>query len=91
MLEQVHTRRRAKRGAFAHVFAGESRESFTKSPQDLNLEHFSVDVNQDLCSSETYGFLLTLAFRAALRVPIGGPPCRTYTVYRHIPAGPNAP
>ena len=85
-----HKRRRAKRGAFVHLFAGESCESFARSAQDLNLEHIPVDIKEDLCSSETYGFSLTLALGAALRVIIGGPPCRTYTVCRHIPAGPNA-
>ena len=76
-------RRRAKRGAFVHVFAGESRESLTKGAQDLNLKHISVDIKEDMCSSETCGFLLTLALSAALQVLIGGPPCRTYTVCRH--------
>ena len=58
---------------------------------DLGLEHISVDLIEDLCSSETYGFSLSLSLSAVLRVLIGGPPCRTYTVCRHIPAGPDAP
>ena len=74
-----------------HLFAGESCESFAHNAQDLNLEHIPVDIKEDLCSSETCGFLLTLALSAALRVRIGGPPCRAYTLCRYIPAGPNAP
>ena len=81
MLRYRPKRRRAKGGAFVHLFAGESREAFTLSAQGLSLEHIPVGV-KDLCSSETYGFLLTLALSAALRVRIGGPPCRTYTVCR---------
>ena len=86
-----HKRRKARRGAFVHVFAGESKDSLVKCAHDLGLEHISVDIKEDLCPSETSGFLLSLALSAVLRVLIGGPPCRTYTVCRHIPAGPDAP
>ena len=86
-----HKRRRARRGALVHVFAGESKDSFAKCAHALGLEHISIDIREDLCSSDIYGFLLSLALGAALRVLIGGPPCRTYTLHRHIPAGPDAP
>ena len=86
-----HKCRRAKREAFVHLFAAESREAFKLSAQGRRLKHIPVDIKEDLCSAETHGFLLTLALSAALRVLIGGPPRRTYTVCRHIPAGPNTP
>ena len=54
-----HKRRRARRGAFVHVFAGETKDSFAKFAHELGLEHISIDTKEDLCylcSSETYGF-----------------------------------
>ena len=52
------------------MFAGESRDSFAKGVYDLDLEHIAINIKEDLCSSDTYGFLLTLILSAALRVLI---------------------
>ena len=73
------------------MFAGKSRESFAHGAQDLSLEHTPIDVKEDGCSSETYGFPLTLALSAALRLLIKGPPCRTYAMCKRICACPIAP
>ena len=42
-----HQRRRARRGAFVHVFAGESKNSFTKCAHELGFEHISINIRED--------------------------------------------
>ena len=49
-------RHKRRRGAFVHVFAGESKDSFTKCAHELGLEHISIDIKEDLCLQIPMGF-----------------------------------
>ena len=65
-----HKRRKARRGTFVHVFAGESKDSFVRCAHDLGFQHISVDIKEDLCPSETYGFLLSQCVGTYLQAPM---------------------
>ena len=72
-------------GLLVHAFCGESRTAFEDTANKLNLAHIPVDVKEDLLRQSTYQHLLLQAVRGRIRLLVGGPPCRTFSICRYFP------
>ena len=90
-LEENHTwnrrtRRRCSRaqGVVVHLFCGNARRAFENIAHRWDFAHLSVDVAEDLLCDSTYKFLLQQARDGRLRAVVGGPPCRTFSIARHL-------
>ena len=90
-LEENHTwnrrtRRRCSRaqGVVVHLFCGNARRAFENIAHRWDFAHLSVDVAEDILCDSTYNFLLQQARDGRLRAVVGGPPCRTFSIARHL-------
>ena len=83
-------RRHAKsKGILLHVFCGESRGAFESTAERLGLSHLAVDLKEDLLRQSTYQYLMLEAIRGDLKMIVGGPPCRSYSICRYLPLSEN--
>ncbi|CAE7353143.1 GIP, partial [Symbiodinium necroappetens] len=60
------------------------RRAFENIAHRWDFAHLSVDVAEDILCDSTYKFLLQQARDGRLRAVVGGPPCRTFSIARHL-------
>ena len=71
-----------------HLCAGDSRKEIERLGEQYGYEVISVGEGEDLCSPQTYGYLLGLAAEGRVDATWGAPPCGTNTLCRFFPPGP---
>ena len=79
-----HERKKWKRvsSLAIHLFCGKDRR-FWKAEDDQS-HVINVDQAENLLDDSTYAALLEVACSGKLEMLFGGPPCRTFTVLRHL-------
>ena len=68
-----------------HLFSGPQKK-FWELPRQ-NAHCVCVDIKENLLDDQTYAFLQSMALRGQLCAVFGGPPCRTFSLSRHMPPG----
>ena len=71
-----------------HMFAGDSRRQIEKLGAACGYEVISIGEEEDLTSTQTYGFLLRKAAEGALDALWCAPPCGTNSLCRFVQPGP---